>query len=276
MRPQDNYFAEPLTALLGGGLQGTLRLELWGVLKSGRTQLRIRLPRDDGGADAPDERSQRSQEQPQSQPGEASAGAGAVAKKPSPFALAAAQRHAAAATLKAAEERAAELAAQRKAVEEGLKKVRHACLPCPAAASPVPAPRLQLACTSPPFACSRAPLLHLACILAGAQAAGEAQGGHGPRAARPEGGGPAAGTSWLLAVRAHAPPSHPNAILSRRSRIWRHLKRRRRQMWRRPGRPSTRLAAAYWTAAAVAALAAVAAAAVARATAAPVARRWRR
>jgi hypothetical protein len=46
----DSYLAEPLTGALrdtgGEGLQGEVVLELWGVLKRGRTQLRVRLPRD--------------------------------------------------------------------------------------------------------------------------------------------------------------------------------------------------------------------------------------
>ena len=41
----DSYFAEPLAKLFGGSVHGDeLQVELCGVLKSGRTQLRVRVP----------------------------------------------------------------------------------------------------------------------------------------------------------------------------------------------------------------------------------------
>ncbi|KAJ1630728.1 hypothetical protein T492DRAFT_1116316 [Pavlovales sp. CCMP2436] len=42
----DSYFVEPLAALLGraAGAGGEIAIELCGVLKSGRTQLRLRVP----------------------------------------------------------------------------------------------------------------------------------------------------------------------------------------------------------------------------------------
>ena len=41
----DSYFAEPLAKLFGDSVHGDeLQVELCGVLKSGRTQLRVRVP----------------------------------------------------------------------------------------------------------------------------------------------------------------------------------------------------------------------------------------